>query len=122
MKKKDKAMDEEVRPRKRHSKETIEKMRQKRRARTKQPRSGQSKKRQSFYQELLIDYKDNPEAVKWINENKFLMDGGIEQSKDFGVLTEYNDMYHKNYEFCVGTIFFDPSSREEGEVSDAENN
>lgn len=57
------------------SNETKAKISAARRARKVQPRSGQSKKRQSFYQELVHDYKGNKEALEWIKKNKELMDG-----------------------------------------------
>src|SRR3990172_6009085 len=98
----------EEKPRKKHSKSTIEKMKIARRARTKQPRSGQSKKNQSLYQELLVDYKDKPEALEWIEKNKQFMNGGIEQSKEFGILTEYSTMYITHYEFALGNILYSP--------------
>lgn len=96
-----------------HKPETILKMKAKRRARTKQPRSGTSKKRQSLYQELLNDYKSNKEAMEWIKANKIYMDGGIEQSQEFGVITEYSQMYNTFYEFPIGQILFSPEELKE---------
>lgn len=94
------------RPRRKMSAETRAKMSAKRRARTKQPRSGQSKKRQSFYDELMNDYSGNKEALEWIKQNKSKMDGGIEQCKQWGILSEYTDMYSNFNELPIGSVLF----------------
>ena len=99
-----------------HTAETKALISERRRARTTQPRNvSQSKKRTSFYQELLNDYSNNPEALKWIEENK--SDLGhvdnlnsreqlLEIYNKHGILTEYLEMYSKVYEEKCGDILF----------------
>lgn len=99
-----------------HTAETKALISERRRARTTQPRNvSQSKKRTSFYQELLTDYAKDPEALKWIEENKSEL-GHVEDlhSREqlleiynkHGILTEYLEMYSKVYEEKCGDILF----------------
>jgi hypothetical protein len=99
-----------------HTAETKALISERRRARTTQPRNvSQSKKRTSFYQELLSDYSKNPDALKWIEENKSEL-GHVEDlhSREqlleiynkHGILTEYLEMYSKVYEEKCGDILF----------------
>jgi hypothetical protein len=99
-----------------HTAETKALISERRRARTTQPRNvSQSKKRTSFYQELLNDYGKNPEAITWIEQNKFDL-GHIENLtcreqllevySKHGILTEYLEMYPKVYEEKCGDILF----------------
>lgn len=99
-----------------HTAETKALISERRRARTTQPRNvSQSKKRTSFYQELLSDYSKYPDAVEWIEKNKSEL-GHIEnlQSREqllevynkYGILTEYLEMYPKVYEEKCGDILF----------------
>jgi len=99
-----------------HTAETKALISERRRARTTQPRNvSQSKKRTSFYQELLNDYSDNSEALKWIEDNKNEL-GHVEDLNSreqlleiynkHGILTEYLEMYSKVYEEKCGDILF----------------
>lgn len=99
-----------------HTAETKALISERRRARTTQPRNvSQTKKRTSFYQELLNDYSNNPEAVKWIEQNKADL-GHVENLNSreqlleiynkHGILTEYLEMYPKVYEEKCGDILF----------------
>lgn len=96
-------------PKRRHSKETIELMKERRRARVTQPRSGTSKKASSFGAQLLLDYKKHPnfpEIEKWIMENKHLLFNTVEETKEMGIETEYTQQYFKLREFCIGDLLF----------------
>ena len=99
-----------------HSEETKALISERRRARTTQPRNvSQSKKRTSFYHELLNEYKGNKEAVKWIEENKLELgyienlssrEQLLEVYEKYGILTEYFEMYSKVYEEKCGDILY----------------
>ncbi len=119
----------EPKKRKPHSQETRDKISEKRRARTVQPRNiSQSDKRKSFYDELAHEYgkKNNKKisdrkreqleiARKWIENNKYEL-GHIdnlndkkyvlEQYEKDGIVTEYIQMYHKEYELQVGSMLY----------------
>lgn len=97
------------RVRSKHSIETIKKMQEKRRSRIKQPRDGQSKKCQDFYSQLVDDYKNHPkkdEIMKWIEENKESLQGTKEDMKEYGICTEYSEMYQRHYFFNVGDLLY----------------
>jgi len=111
-----------------HTAETKALISERRRARTTQPRNvSQSKKRTSFYQELLHDYAKHPDAVKWIEQNKMEL-GHIEnlQAREqllevynkHGILTEYLEMYSKVYEEKCGDILFSDERTPLNEKSD----
>lgn len=111
-----------------HTPETKALISERRRARTVQPRNvSQSKKRISFYQELLNDYSKDPEALKWIEQNKFDL-GHIENVQcreqlleiynKHGILTEYLEMYSKVYEEKCGDILFSDERTPINERSD----
>lgn len=111
-----------------HTAETKALISERRRARTTQPRNvSQSKKRTSFYQELLNDYSKHPEALEWIESNKLDL-GHIEnlQSREqllevyskHGILTEYLEMYSKVYEEKCGDILFSDERTPINERSD----
>lgn len=111
-----------------HTAETKALISERRRARTTQPRNvSQSKKRTSFYQELLNDYSKHPEALEWIENNKMDL-GHIEnlQSREqllevynkHGILTEYLEMYSKVYEEKCGDILFSDERTPINERSD----
>jgi formylmethanofuran dehydrogenase subunit E len=99
-----------------HSQETKALISERRRARTVQPRNvSQSKKRTSFYHELLREYSKNPEAVKWIEDNKSELgyienltsrEQLLEVYEKHGILTEYFEMYSKVYEEKCGDILY----------------
>ena len=95
----------EEKPKRRLSAETRAKISAARRARTKQPRQGQSKRIQTFYGELKKDYANSPEALEWIENNKFMLDDR-EYTKENGLLTEYDNMYFDFYEFKIANIIF----------------
>lgn len=96
-------------PRRKHSPETIAKMSEKRRARTKQPRSGTSKKAQNLYQQLKKDYKgtkNEAEILAWLEKNKAALNTTAEETRDMGILTDYHEQYPGIYEVKVGNILF----------------
>lgn len=118
-------------PKRRHSQATRDKISEKRRARTIQPRNcSQTAKRTSFYAELLNDYKkfggnkltekkkeELRIALQWIENNKTEL-GHINKEDLFdrkqlleiyeknGVITEYIAMYHDQYEEQVGSMLY----------------
>jgi hypothetical protein len=97
------------RPKRRHSPETILKMKEKRQARTIQPRSGTTKKAFNLYGQLKKDYKghkDYDKIVSWIEENKHLLNTTAEETREQGLITDYSDQYSAIYEIRCGDIFF----------------
>jgi hypothetical protein len=114
-------MDNQEKPkrkRRKHSPETIALMRERRRARTKQPREGQSKKRKNIYEELKHEYnemkartprekKQKEEALKWLEENKSWLNDSAQESRERGIHCEYHEMYFREYEYKVGHIIYD---------------
>lgn len=97
-------------PKRRHKPETIAKMSEKRRARTVQPRSGTSKKAHNLYQQLKKDYKGHPdekEVLKWIEENKHLLNISAEETRDdWGIHCDYHSQYPGIYEIKTGSIIY----------------
>mgnify|MGYP003704315339 CR=1 FL=1 len=100
------------------SKETRAKISAARRLRKVQPRSGQSKKRQTIYRELLFDYKGSPEAVEWLKNHKDELNGGHEQAADWGILTEYDEQKIAFHEFRIGAVLF--KKHDDTEMTDEE--
>jgi hypothetical protein len=112
--KKPKAQPDPNKPRRKHSAETIAKMSERRRARTVQPRSGTSKKRQNLYQELKHEYKNSPEALRWLEENKDKLNVSAEETRAWGIHTEYHQQYPGIYERTVGSILYGDKVDENG--------
>lgn len=121
----------EDKPKRRHSQATRDKISEKRRARTVQPRNiSQSARRTSFYAELLNDYKNfggkklSPKkkeelkiALQWIENNReelgyiskedlFDRKQVLEIYQKNGIITEYIAMYHDQYEEQVGSMLY----------------
>jgi hypothetical protein len=114
-----------------HSQETKNRIAEKRKARTVQPRNiSQSNKRTTFYHELENDWqtiksKKNSdikaqkiqEALEWIEANKVELgyipkeklnnrEMVLEQYDKYGLLTEYLEMYNNNYEERIPDVLF----------------
>lgn len=111
--------EKKKRTRRKHTQETKDLISMKRRARTVQPRnSSQSTKSKSLYDELKSDYKKDKNALKWIEENKeklgFIDTGNplqdselmIETAKNWGIKTEFSEMYDRTYEHKLGDMIF----------------
>lgn len=100
-------------PRRKHTAETKALMSERRRARTTQPRDGQSKKRKNLYEELKHEYKNcrdqkkKAEVLKWIEANRRKLDTTAKETAELGIVTEYHEMYNVVYEKKVGSILFD---------------
>lgn len=133
-------VDKKKRPPRTHSEATKKLISERRRARTQQPRhAGQSNKRLTFYAELKHEYdsigdkkmsekkkRELQDAREWIENNKVEL-GHVDNVTDFrqllpdyekwGVLTEYREMYHKNYEEKVGDILYSDERTPANEVS-----
>lgn len=101
---------------KKHSEETKRLISERRRSREVQPRNvSQTRKRTSFYHELLNDYGKNPELREWIEKNKHELgyienlnsrEQLLETYEKHGILTEYLEMYSRIYEEKCGDIVF----------------
>lgn len=105
------------------SMETRKKISAARRARKKQPREGTSKKSQTFYSELMKEYKNDPKAVAWIKKHEEQLNNK-EKTKEMGICTEYDEMYNSFYALSLGTIFFGESithNNDLGEYSEFDN-
>ena len=103
-------------PKRRHSEATKRLMSERRRSRTKQPRDGQSKKRQNFMAELMAQYKNykgkhKDELKDWFENNRHYLSENIEQTKEIGIMTEYTEMYAGIYERQVGSITYGKSRK-----------
>lgn len=100
---------EEKKPKRKHKPETIAKMSEKRRARTVQPRSGTSKKAYNLYQQLKKDYKGDKnydEILKWLEENKYLLNNTAEETRELGIQCDYHSQYPGIYEIKTGAILY----------------
>lgn len=90
------------------SAETKAKIRKARRNRVKQPREGQSKKSKGMYAQLKTEYgsliKTNAEVAKWFSDNKEALKN--DDSMQFGVLNDYEEMYISWREFKLSKIYF----------------
>lgn len=101
---------------KKHSEETKRLISERRRSRDVQPRNvSQTRKRTSFYHELLHTYGKNKELRKWIEDNKVELgyvenlnsrEQLLETYEKYGILTEYLEMYSRVYEEKCGDILF----------------
>lgn len=106
-----------LKPKRKHSPETIAKMSERRRARKVQPRSGTSKKRKNLYEELKYEYKssktnnerklkENAAALDWLEKNKKNLSDTAESTKEMGILCEYHQQYSGIYEIKVGAVLY----------------
>jgi hypothetical protein len=121
---------EPIKPKRKHSPETIAKMSERRRARKTQPRSGTSKKRKNLYEELKYEYKssktnnerklkENAEALAWLESNKKKLSDTAEDTKEMGILCEYHQQYSGIYEIKIGAVLYGSKmGQEEGEGSE----
>lgn len=101
---------------KKHSEETKRLISERRRSRDVQPRNvSQTRKRTSFYHELLHTYGKNKELRQWIEDNKIELgyvenlnsrEQLLETYEKYGILTEYLEMYSRVYEEKCGDILF----------------
>ena len=93
-------------------------MSERRRARTKQPREGQSKKRKNLYEELKHELKSTrprserdkkriADAKEWLEQNKPWLDTTAQETRELGISCEYHEMYNVVYEKKVGSVIFD---------------
>lgn len=100
-------------PRRKHSAETRALMSERRRARTRQPREGQSKKRKNLYEELKHEYKNckdpkkKAEIYAWLEANKKDLNTTAKETAELGIVCEFHEMYNVVYEKKVGSILFD---------------
>lgn len=111
LKKKEERANRPKKPRGPMSEETKAKIRLARANVKVQPRAGKSKYPQTFYDELLSNYKNNDEAVKWIKENEYeFTKRGYKDSevtKEIGIRTQKDEVFDYWRQIKVGSLLFD---------------